>query len=56
MTVGTAIVLSVAILCVTFLATLGIGAAMSRKKNLAAAALTSTLTDEINKRIKDKLK
>lgn len=55
MTVGTGIVVSVAILCVTFLITLCIGAAMQRNKNKAAEALTSTLTEEINNRLKTSL-
>lgn len=55
MTIGTAIVISVAILCATFLITLGIGAAMSKKKNDAAAALTTELTNQISSRLKHTL-
>lgn len=55
MTIGTALVIIFGMLCATFLITIGIGAAMQKKKNLAAAALTTTLTDEINKRIKKSL-
>lgn len=51
MTVGTAIVVSVAIICVTFLAVIGIGAVLAVKKTNA----TKKLTDEITSSITDKL-
>lgn len=51
MTVGTAIVVSVAIICGTFLAVIGIGAALAAKK----ANATKALTDEITTRFKDRL-
>jgi len=55
MTIGTAIVTSVAIICVTFVVVCIIGASLAKKKSKAAEALTTTLTDEINKRLKQKL-
>ena len=51
MTVGTAIVVSVAIICVTFLAVIGIGAVLAVKKTKA----TKKLTDEITSSITDRL-
>lgn len=51
MTLGTAIVVSVAIICVTFLAVIGISAVLSVKKTNA----TKKLTDEITSSITDKL-
>ena len=56
MTIGTAIVISVAILCGTFLAVIGIGVAMNKKKTDAAAALTTELTNHISKKLNEKLK
>lgn len=55
MTVGTAIFASVCALCVTFIVIIGIGAALANKKSKAAEALTSTLTEEINNRLKKSL-
>lgn len=54
MTIGTAIVVSIGIICGTFLATVGIGVLLNNKKNKAADTLTKTLTDEINKRLQHK--
>ena len=51
MTVGTAIVVSVAIICVTFLAVIGISAVLAAKKTNA----TKKLTDEITSSITDRL-
>lgn len=55
MTVGTAIVICVAMVCVTFLVVIGIGAWLANKKSKAASILTDTLNSEINKRIKKSL-
>ena len=54
MTVGTAIVVSIGIICGTFLATVGIGVLLNSKKNKATEALTKTFTDELNKRLQSK--
>ena len=56
MTVGTAIVVSVAIICVTFLAVVCIGVNLAKKKTDAAAKLTNELTNQISKKINEKLK
>ena len=55
MTVGTAIVVSVAIICVTFLGVVIIGANLAKKKTDAAAKLTNELTNHISKKIEDNL-
>lgn len=51
MTIGTAIVISVAIICVTILAVIGIGAVLAVKKTNS----TKKLTDEITSSITDRL-
>ena len=56
MTVGTAIVVSVAIICVTFLGVVIIGANLAKKKTDAAAKLTHDMTNHISKKLGDKLK
>lgn len=55
MTIGTALVIIFGMLCGTFLATIGIGLAVQKKKTDAAAVLTKTLNDEIAKKIKKSL-
>lgn len=52
MTVGTAIVVSVAILAGAWIVTMGIGAWLANKRSSAANQLTKTLTDEISAKIK----
>lgn len=56
MTVGTAIVVSIAIICGTFLAVIGIGAALAAKKTKATKALSDELTSQITNKLKDRLK
>lgn len=56
MTVGTAIVISIGMLCVTFLLTIGIGAILSSRKTKAANDFSKVLTDEITSRLKGNLK
>lgn len=51
MTVGTAIVVSIAIICGTFLAVIGIGAVLAAKKANATKALTDELTNKLKDRI-----
>lgn len=55
MTVGTAIVVSVAIICVTFLAVIGIGAVLSVKKTNATKKLTDEITSSITDRLTNKM-
>ena len=55
MTVGTAIVISVAIICGTFLAVIGIGAALAAKKANATKALTDEITNSISNRLNNRL-
>lgn len=52
MTIGTAIVVSVAIICATFLAVIGIGAVLAAKKTKATKALSDELTNQITNRLK----
>ena len=56
MTVGTAIVVSVAIICATFLGVVIIGVNLAKKKTDAAAKLTNELTNHISKNLNNKLK
>lgn len=51
MTIGTAIVICVGMLCGTFLLTLGLGVILNKKKNKAADVITNAFADEINKRL-----
>jgi hypothetical protein len=51
MTVGTAIVVSVGIICSTLICLSLIGACIQIKKNQAASNLTKKLTDEISAKI-----
>lgn len=55
MTIGTAIVVSVAIICVTFLAVIGIGAVLSVKKTKATKALTDKITNSITDKLTNKM-
>lgn len=55
MTLGTAIVVSVAIICVTFLAVIGIGAVLSVKKTNATKKLTDEITSSITDRLTNKM-
>ena len=55
MTLGTAIVLSVAIICVTFLAVIGIGAVLAVKKTNATKALTDEITSSITNKLTNKM-
>lgn len=55
MTVGTAIVISVAIICVTFLGVVIIGANIAKKKTDAAAKLTNEITSSITDRLTNKM-
>ena len=55
MTVGTAIVVSVAIICVTFLAVIGIGAVLAVKKTNATKKLTDEITSSITDRLTNKM-
>lgn len=58
MTVGTAIFLSILVLCATFLCTLGIGVHVQNKKTSATAKLgdsfTKLLQKELNKSLSKK--
>ena len=51
MTIGTAIVVSIAIICGTFLAVIGIGAVLAAKKANATKALSDQITKKINERL-----
>lgn len=55
MTVGTAIVVSVAIICATFLAVIGIGAVLAAKKTNATKALTDEITSSITNRLNNRM-
>ena len=55
MTVGTAIVVSVAIICVTFLGVVIIGANIAKKKTDAAAKLTNELTNSLSNRLNNRI-
>lgn len=55
MTVGTAIVVSVAIICVTFLAVIGISAVLSSKTTKATKELTDKITSSITDRLTNKM-
>ena len=55
MTLGTAIVVSVAIICVTFLAVIGISAVLSAKTTKATKALTDEITSSITNRLTNKM-
>lgn len=55
MTVGTAIVVSVAIICVTFLGVVIIGANIAKKKTDAAAKLTNEITSSITEKLTNKM-
>lgn len=55
MTLGTAIVISVAIICVTFLAVIGIGAVLAVKKTNATKKLTDEITSSITDRLTNKM-
>lgn len=55
MTIGTAIVASIGIICGTFIVALIIGACMNKKKTDAAAALTNELTNQITSRLNNRL-
>ena len=55
MTLGTAIVVSVAIICVTFLGVVIIGANFAKKKTDAAAKLTNEITSSITDRLTNKM-
>ena len=55
MTVGTAIVISVAIICVTFLGVVIIGANLAKKKTDAAAKLTDEITSSITNKLTNKM-
>lgn len=55
MTVGTAIVVSVAIICATFLAVIGIGAVLAAKKTKATKALSDELTNQITNRLNNRM-
>lgn len=55
MTVGTAIVVSVAIICVTFLGVVIIGANIAKKKTDAAAKLTNEITSSITDRLTNRM-
>ena len=55
MTVGTAIVVSVAIICATFLAVIGIGAVLAAKKTNATKALTDEITNSITNRLNNRM-
>ena len=55
MTIGTAIVVSVAIICVTFLAVIGIGAVLAVKKTNATKKLTDEITSSITDRLTNKM-
>ena len=56
MSIGTAIVVSIGIICGTFLAVVGIGAWMNVKKSKATNDLSKVLTDELTNRLKGNLK
>ena len=47
MTVGTAIVISIGIICVTFFATICVGAVLAKKKSDAAVNLTNEITNRL---------
>lgn len=49
MTVGTAIVICVALICVTFLATIGIGVYLTNKKKEAVNDLAAKILEKKNK-------
>ena len=49
MTIGTAIVISVALLCVTFIATICIGANLAKQKQTTANRLTEEILKRKNK-------
>ncbi|MBR2493493.1 MAG: hypothetical protein IKB64_08585 [Paludibacteraceae bacterium] len=51
MTAGTAVVLSIAIICGTILALAVIGAITNNKRNKVASQLTSTITENIVKKL-----
>ena len=55
MTLGTAIVISVAIICVTFLGVVIIGANLAKKKTDAAAKLTDEITSSITNKLTNKM-
>ena len=55
MTVGTAIVVSVAIICVTFLGVVIIGANIAKKKTDAAAKLTNEITSSITDKLTNRM-
>lgn len=56
MTIGTAIVISISILCVTFITVCGIGAWLQVKKSKSANQLTQALTDSISSKLKESYK
>lgn len=55
MTIGTAIVVSIAIICVTFLAACLIGAWLTNKKSKAANQISQVITDELSSKLKERL-
>lgn len=55
MTVGTAIVVSVAIICVTILAVIGIGAVLAVKKTNSTKELTDKITSSITDRLTNRM-
>ena len=56
MTIGTAIVVSIGIICATFLGVCIIGAVMNSKKTRTTNELTQTLTNELNRKLKESFK
>lgn len=55
MTIGTAIVISIAIICVTFLVACCIGAWLTTKKSKAANQISQVITDELTSKLKGAL-
>lgn len=55
MTIGTAIVISIAIVCVTFFGVVCVGASMQKKKTDAAALLTNTISEELKKKLHERI-
>lgn len=55
MTIGTAIVISIAIVCVTFFGVVCVGASMQKKKSDAAASLTNTISEELKKKLHERM-